>query len=72
MNADNLNRESTSLASKSRANARPFRRRRCLASGRIVEARAESKGQAVLIEIRIAGRTVFCYAMPGTAPTNAD
>jgi uncharacterized protein (UPF0303 family) len=26
----------------------------------------------VLIEIRIAGRTVFCYAMPGTAPTNAD
>jgi uncharacterized protein (UPF0303 family) len=40
--------------------------------GESLKRRAESKGQAVLIEIRIAGHTVFCYAMPGTAPANAD
>lgn len=40
--------------------------------GESLKRRGESKGQAVLIEIRIAGHTVFCYAMPGTAPTNAD
>ncbi len=40
--------------------------------GESLKRRGESKGQAVLIEIRIAGHTVFSYAMPGTAPTNAD
>ena len=33
---------------------------------------ADSRGQAVAIEIRIAGETVFFHAMPGTAPANAD
>jgi uncharacterized protein (UPF0303 family) len=40
--------------------------------GEWLKRRAESKGQAVLIEIRIARHTVFRYQMPGTAPTNAD
>jgi len=34
--------------------------------------RAQQRGVAVTIEIRIAGSTVFMCAMPGTAPANAD
>jgi uncharacterized protein (UPF0303 family) len=33
---------------------------------------AEATGAAVTIEIRLAGQTLFFYAMPGTAPVNAD
>lgn len=33
---------------------------------------AEARGVAVAIEIRIAGRQVFAYAMPGSTPANAD
>ena len=33
---------------------------------------AESRGQAVTIEIRLAHETVFFCAMPGTTPSNAD
>lgn len=33
---------------------------------------AEARGVAVAIEIRIAGRMAFFYAMPGTTPANAD
>lgn len=33
---------------------------------------AEERGQAVTIEIRLGGATVFLAAMPGTAPANAD
>ena len=42
------------------------------ALGAALKAMAESRGVAVAIEIRIARETVFFYAMPGTAPTNAD
>ncbi len=40
--------------------------------GESLKRRAESKGQAVLIEIRIARHTVFRYQMPGAGPSNAD
>ncbi len=40
--------------------------------GRRLKAAAEARGVAVAIEIRIARETVFFYAMPGTAPANAD
>jgi uncharacterized protein (UPF0303 family) len=40
--------------------------------GTALRARAEALGQAVTIEIRRAGATLFFYAMPGTAPANAD
>lgn len=40
--------------------------------GTRLKALAEARGVAVAIEIRIARETVFFYAMPGTAPTNAD
>ena len=33
---------------------------------------AEARGVAVAIEIRIAGRPVFAYTMPGSTPANAD
>lgn len=33
---------------------------------------AEAAQAAVTIEIRLAGQTLFLYAMPGTAPVNAD
>lgn len=33
---------------------------------------AESRGQAVTIEIRLGRELVFFHAMPGTAPANAD
>lgn len=33
---------------------------------------AESRGQAVTIEIRLARELVFFHAMPGTVPSNAD
>ena len=33
---------------------------------------AQSRGQAVTIEIRLARELVFFHAMDGTAPTNAD
>jgi uncharacterized protein (UPF0303 family) len=33
---------------------------------------AEANGAAVAIEIRLAGQTLFFYAMPGTTPANAD
>jgi uncharacterized protein (UPF0303 family) len=40
--------------------------------GGALKAAAEARGVAVTIEIRLAGHTVFLYAMPGTAPVNAD
>ena len=40
--------------------------------GQRLKAAAEARGVAVAIEIRIALETVFFYAMPGTAPANAD
>lgn len=33
---------------------------------------AESRGVSVSIEIRLAGQTLFYYAMPGTTPDNAE
>lgn len=42
------------------------------ALGSRLKALAETRGVAVTIEVRIARETVFLYAMPGTAPTNAD
>ncbi|GAB4443174.1 MAG: heme-degrading domain-containing protein [Chloroflexi bacterium OHK40] len=40
--------------------------------GTRLKAAAEARGVAVTIEIRLAGQTVFLYAMEGTAPVNAD
>jgi uncharacterized protein (UPF0303 family) len=40
--------------------------------GQRLKAAAEARGVAVAIEVRIARETVFFYAMPGTAPANAD
>jgi uncharacterized protein (UPF0303 family) len=40
--------------------------------GGALKAAAEARGVAVTIEIRLAGHTIFLYAMPGTAPVNAD
>jgi uncharacterized protein (UPF0303 family) len=40
--------------------------------GGALKAAAEARGVAVTIEIRLAGHTSFLYAMPGTAPVNAD
>lgn len=40
--------------------------------GTKLKARAEARGAAVTIEIRIARETQFFYAMPGTTPGNAD
>ena len=40
--------------------------------GTRLRARAEARGQAVLIEVRLGGRPVFLTAMPGTGPDNAD
>lgn len=40
--------------------------------GLTLKSRCESRRQAVVIEIRIARETVFFYAMPRTAPENAD
>lgn len=40
--------------------------------GTALRTRAESRGQAVTIEIRLARETVFFCAMPGTTPVNAD
>jgi uncharacterized protein (UPF0303 family) len=42
------------------------------ALGSLLKTQAEASGKAVTIEIRLARETVFFYAMPGTAPTNAD
>ncbi len=42
------------------------------ALGTQIKAMAEARGEGLLIEIRIAKETVFCYAMPGTGPSNAD
>jgi uncharacterized protein (UPF0303 family) len=73
MNSDNLNQDVVRIAHQeatlvlSRFDATDAWR-----LGESLKRRAESNGQALLIEIRIAGHTVFCYAMPGTAPTNAD
>ena len=33
---------------------------------------AEQRNASLTIEVRIARETIFFYAMPGTAPTNAD
>ena len=33
---------------------------------------AETRKVAISIEIRLCGRTVFAYSMPGTTPTNGD
>jgi len=40
--------------------------------GSALRARAEAQGQAVTIEIRKAGATLFFCAMPGTTAANAD
>lgn len=40
--------------------------------GAALKALAESRGQPVTIEIRLARELVFFHAMPGTAPANAD
>lgn len=40
--------------------------------GAQLKAAAEASGVAVTIEIRLAGQTLFHYAMAGTAPFNAD
>jgi len=40
--------------------------------GARLKAAAEARGVAVTIEIRLAGTTLFFYAMEGTAPVNAD
>lgn len=40
--------------------------------GCALKALAASRGQAVTIEIRLARELAFFYAMPGTAPSNAD
>jgi uncharacterized protein (UPF0303 family) len=37
-----------------------------------LRAAAEAHGAAVTIEIRLAGHTIFFYAMAGTSPVNAD
>jgi uncharacterized protein (UPF0303 family) len=42
------------------------------ALGSALKAAAEARGVAVAIEIRVARETIFFYAMPGTAPINAD
>jgi uncharacterized protein (UPF0303 family) len=73
MNADNLNRDIDLIAGQEAALVLSrFDAADAWRLGESLKRRAESKGQAVLIEIRIAGHTVFCYAMPGTAPANAD
>jgi uncharacterized protein (UPF0303 family) len=40
--------------------------------GSALRALAESRGQAVTIEIRLARELVFFHAMPGTSASNAD
>lgn len=40
--------------------------------GTLLKTKAEARGAAVSIEIRLNHETVFFYAMPGTAPANAD
>lgn len=40
--------------------------------GSRLKAAAEARDVAVTIEIRLAGQTLFFYAMEGTAPVNAD
>lgn len=40
--------------------------------GSALKERAESRGQAVTIEIRLNRETVFFHAMAGTTPANAD
>ncbi|TPE53655.1 heme-degrading domain-containing protein [Amaricoccus solimangrovi] len=40
--------------------------------GTRLRALAEAREAAVLIEVRLGGRTVFLSAMPGTTPENAD
>ena len=42
------------------------------ALGSLLKTQADARGVAVTIEIRLAQETVFFYAMPGTAPINAD
>jgi uncharacterized protein (UPF0303 family) len=40
--------------------------------GTMLKANAEARGAALAIEVRIARRTVFFHAMPGSTPSNAD
>jgi uncharacterized protein (UPF0303 family) len=40
--------------------------------GTMLKAKAEALGVALAIEIRIARRTVFFHAMPGSRPSHAD
>lgn len=40
--------------------------------GTALKEAAEARGAALAIEVRIARRTVFFHAMPGTKPSNAD
>ena len=37
-----------------------------------LKAAAEARGAALVIDIQVAGRTLFHHAMPGTTPDNAD
>lgn len=38
----------------------------------LLKTNAQALGAAVVIEVRLARETVFFFAMPGTAPANAD
>lgn len=40
--------------------------------GTRLKAAAEKRGAVLAIDVTLAGRTVFSYAMPGTSPNNAD
>ena len=40
--------------------------------GTRLKAAAEKRGAVLAIDVSLAGRTVFSYAMPGTSPNNAD
>lgn len=40
--------------------------------GALLKTKAKALGAAVVIEVRLARETVFFFAMPGTAPANAD
>jgi uncharacterized protein (UPF0303 family) len=73
MNTDNLNRDIDLIAEQEAALVLDrFDAADAWRLGESLKRRAESKGQTVLIEIRIARHTVFRYQMPGAAPTNAD
>ena len=57
---------------EARLRFKAFNENTAWALGSLLRTQAEGRGVAVTIEIRLAQETVFFYAMPGTAPTNAD